>query len=406
MTKKPILATKWTCTGCMACVDICTPKALVPIEEIDGHLYVKWEKESCISCEACTKVCPIVNKYSFRNDLKHSKPYAGWAKNDSLRMKSSSGGAFAAIAEFFLLKGWYVAGAVQDDLSVKHLITNKIEDLEKLQNSKYQQGQLAGIYKQARFILTKGNKLLFSGTSCQVAGLYSFLGEKKYLKNLYTIDLVCSGFTSILPLRTFLRNEPYQIESISYRNKENGWVNNEGEIVCQSITAYTSDRTIDYGKNIIYSAFFSHLTIRNSCINCKFAFLHRKSDITLADFWGDKDFPNEHFKGISAIVSHSIKGYELLNNSKVIFYPTEWEKILSKNYRLVVGRIRFYKYHPIRLLYPFIFKHCSYKFIKKLFDGKQRNILWFPYRIMYSIIYRISVYYLKMDFNRNLSNSF
>lgn len=405
MKNKPKLASNNTCTGCMVCIDKCTHNALFSKENKDGHLYVDFNSELCISCGKCTKVCPVVGDYSFNNDLKQSKPYSGWATDDSLRLKSSSGGIFAAIAEYFLLQKWYVAGAIQDGFSVKHIITNRIEDLEKIQNSKYQQGNLAGIYLQSKNILLKGQRLLFSGTSCQIAGLLSFLGDNHDYSNLYTIDLVCSGFTSILPLRKFIENESTDIKNIAYRNKKNGWVNTDGKIVCQTITATTQGVIKDYGKNFIYSAFFSHLTIRNSCLDCKFAFMHRKSDITLADFWGDKDYPSEHYKGVSAIISNTYKGSELLNNSDIILNDTDWEKILSRNYRLIVGKYRFYKYHPIRFLYPFIFRNCSYTFVKKIFGGKQQSVIWLPYRIMCAIIGRMSFLFLKKDLVKTLKNS-
>ena len=35
--------------------------------------------------------------------------------------------------------------------------------------------------------------MLFSGTPCQIAGLYGFLGNKRDMDNLWTIELVCHG---------------------------------------------------------------------------------------------------------------------------------------------------------------------------------------------------------------------
>lgn len=38
-------------------------------------------------------------------------------------------------------------------------------------------------------MLNEGKKILFSGTPCQIGGLYGFLG--KDYENLFTIDVIC-----------------------------------------------------------------------------------------------------------------------------------------------------------------------------------------------------------------------
>lgn len=46
---------------------------------------------------------------------------------------SKSGGAFYTLAKFFVSCGWYVCGAVYDEnLNVKHIVSNKLEDVERM----------------------------------------------------------------------------------------------------------------------------------------------------------------------------------------------------------------------------------------------------------------------------------
>lgn len=46
--------------------------------------------------------------------------------------------------------------------------------------------------------------VLYTGTPCQIAGLYKFLG-KSYQNQLITLDLVCHGVPSLLVFETYLR---------------------------------------------------------------------------------------------------------------------------------------------------------------------------------------------------------
>ncbi len=64
----------------------------------------------------------------------------------------------------------------------------------RLQGSKYVQSAIENTYVEAKEELDLGKKVLFSGTPCQIAGLYSYL--RKGYENLYTIDVICHGVPS------------------------------------------------------------------------------------------------------------------------------------------------------------------------------------------------------------------
>ena len=64
--------------------------------------------------------------------------------------------------------------------------------------------------------------------------------------------------------------------------------------------------------------FMQNLILRESCYSCNFKKINRKSDITLADFWGINEvlpeFNDE--KGTSALIVHSKKGNEIFDRIK------------------------------------------------------------------------------------------
>ena len=220
----PILAKYKECTGCMACVDSCYQQALQCSMNDEGHIVPVVDENKCISCGLCENSCPVVSKQEYSTSPL-AKAYAGWAKDDAVRQVSATAGAFAAMALKVLSEGGYVCGAaIVDGIYVKHISINSKEDLHLLQGSKYTQSVASGIYKTVYEHLRAGAMVLFSGTGCQVAGLYGFLGKRPYAGKLYTVDLICGGVPSWLLIDKFIENEPYTVKRIiSFRSKDNGW---------------------------------------------------------------------------------------------------------------------------------------------------------------------------------------
>ena len=65
---------------------------------------------------------------------------------------------------------------------------------KQMRESKYIQSKLGNTFKNVKLDLDTGKRVLFSGTSCQVAGLKRYLG-KEY-NNLFCVDIVCHGVPS------------------------------------------------------------------------------------------------------------------------------------------------------------------------------------------------------------------
>lgn len=82
---------KSKCVGCGACFQICSHKVLGMQSDEEGFLYPVVENPlECVHCGLCERVCPISS--SVVPSDKVLKVYAGYAKDDSLRELSSSGG--------------------------------------------------------------------------------------------------------------------------------------------------------------------------------------------------------------------------------------------------------------------------------------------------------------------------
>lgn len=305
---------KEECTGCGCCYNIC-PQGAISKEEDDEGFFVPVVNDLCNECGACLTKCPARN-YNFKNDSS-PKPIAGRA-SDEIREKSSSGGIFKVLADWFLSNNGYVCGAVFDDyFRLHHIVSNSLDDVERMRGSKYLQSDTELVYKQIKELLVKDQKVFFTGTPCQVAALYNFLGEKKY-DNLYTADLVCHGVPSQHSFNDYLaENHEKQIKQFDFRSKTNGWRGDCIDVHYDDGSTYHGNMQKDLLKPMdsYEIGFQKNLILRRSCENCKFCTFPRVGDITLGDFWGINriDASQNDGKGTSMIFVNNEKGKELLD---------------------------------------------------------------------------------------------
>ena len=302
------------CTGCGSCYNACPVDAISMQHNIDGFLAPVINKEKCISCGKCVSSCPVCHPVFNHN--KQPECYAAMAKDENLRMKSSSGGIFSLFAEEVFKRGGVVCGAAyNDEFLVEHIIIDKAEDLDKLRGSKYLQSDTKKVYKEIKAKLDAGQAALFCGCPCQVGALNTFLGRD--YPNLLTIDLMCHGGPAPLLFKKYLA-EAYpgrELERFAFRDKSVfGWP--------ASANAYFKDGTSEHihqSQDEFYQAFTRSLSVRKSCGSCKFAALPRQGDITLADFWGAGRY-NKNYddgKGTSILIINSENGkkyYKVIEN--------------------------------------------------------------------------------------------
>ena len=327
----PILADKYNCSGCLSCVDSCPTGALFSRWNEEGHLTYGLVANKCMECKKCERNCPAINGYQYGvNDLNLSTPFAVWAKDAELRSRSTSGGVFAAIAKYVIDRGGVVFGAAMINNEVKHIGIDKVEDLCLVQGSKYAQSDTTGIFKLVLDSLKKGKTVLFSGLGCQVAGLLNYLPHNKVFDNLYTIDLICGGVPSRSLITKYLEHE--DVKSIhAFRNKEVyefSVLNKEDKIEVVPLSK----------RPLPLCGFYTELTNKYICYDCRYVGAHRKSDMTIGDYWGDIEFPEEHKRGLSIAVVHSKKMESLIKVANLSIHQVGWNNFLSRNTRMVYGQ--------------------------------------------------------------------
>ena len=320
------------CSGCTACFAICPKDAITMQADSEGFKYPVIDKNKCIDCGLCCKVCPLENMYG--NFVKDKTSFACSAKDENFTKQSSSGGVFAILANMYIKEQAVIYGAAFDyNWNVCHIRADKKDELKRLYTSKYVQSDIGNTFRQVKNDLDNGKKVLFAGTPCQVAGLKSYL-QKDYL-NLLAVDFICHGVPSPLVWQRYIDKLEQDLKSkiteISFRDKKDGWKSSNFKLMTANGDVFYEK----HGDNTYMKGFLKDLYLRPSCYDCKFKTLQRASDITLADFWGiEKIISDMNIdEGVSLCWSSSEKGKQVLADvlNRTDYYEVKLREAIKHN---------------------------------------------------------------------------
>lgn len=241
--------------------------------------------------------------------------YAVKHKDENVRAASRSGGIFSALSDKVLEEKGIVYGcALTDDFQAVHIRAEKAEERDCMRGSKYIQSSMGNIFSMVKEDLEADKEVLFSGTSCQIAGLKSFL-KKNYL-NLLCVDIVCHGVPSPVVWNKYLewqeRNNDGQVVKVDFRNKKDyGWAEHVETLIIEK-----SDKNIvKVDSRVFTKLFYSHMMLRPCCYKCPYKSVEHPGDITIADYWGiDKAAPGfSDNKGVSLVLVNNEFGLKRFN---------------------------------------------------------------------------------------------
>lgn len=320
---------KEDCCGCNACTVICPKQCISMPNDKEGFFYPVVDKDICIDCGLCEKVCPILNKRNGDVD-RFEKPlvYAAYNTNQEARLDSTSGGLFSALADKMFDQLGYVGGAIyNEDHTVSHIITNNRDRLPEIRSSKYLQSFTNTLFPDIKNLLKSGEKILVCATPCQITGLYAYLNHD--YENLITCDFICRGVNSpkvfIKYMDMLEKQYNSKADKIKFKNKTYGWHRFSMKVNFENGKSYCKDRYHDlFFVGYLQSGNFA----RPSCYSCQFKGFPQKSDITLADFWGiEKIDPSmDQDCGTSLVMVNSVKGKA--------FYESLGTNIVSKQFTM------------------------------------------------------------------------
>lgn len=214
------------------------------------------------------------------------------------------------------------------DFRAVHIRVYSNSNVHRFSGSKYVQSDLGHVCGEVQSDLLNDKYVLFSGTSCQIAGLKAFLHKANCdVSKLYTVDIVCHGVPSPRIWKDYIRyiEETYKsnVQHADFRNKRDfGWADHVESFrlkngKCINTSSYTA-------------LFYRHFTLRPACHQCPYKSTQRISDISLADFWGVNKVIklfNDN-KGVSAVLINSEKGknvFEMIKDNLI------WKEVDIEN---------------------------------------------------------------------------
>lgn len=233
------------------------------------------------------------------------KTYAAIYNNNEIRESSSSGGIFSALTDKFDV----VYGVAMTDNCYRTEMIRVEGNISPLRGSKYFQAKVGDTFKQVKKDLIDSKKVLFSGTGCQINGLSMFLG--KDYQNLFLLDIICHGTPSPKLWRKYAEYQESRhgkIESVNFRCKDDSWV----DFGMKENQLYISKDTDSFMR-----MFLRNYCLRPACYECH-AKHFKKSDMTIADFWGIENVAPEmnDGRGTSLVITRTEKGQELFDAIK------------------------------------------------------------------------------------------
>ena len=325
---------KEDCCGCKACASACPKDAINFCCDEYGFQYPTIDKEKCIGCHKCIRTCDFQKKGEFGRHVLEG--YAARHINQDVYGNSTSGGVFTALAEWVIKRGGFVYGCVFDEnFTPVHVSVDTIEGLSAMRESKYAQSDVGYIYRDVKAKLSEDKHVLFTGTPCQVAGLYSYLGTLNVSK-LLTADLICHGVPSSVTFKKYCEylEQRYHsnIKKFQFRNKLFGWTR---PVVNVSFENGTSKWWFP-PKNIYYTNFDRRNFQRLSCFHCKYSCDSRCGDITIGDFWGFQkaDVKMSFKEGISCCLLNTTKAIEIFGELNLNVERVDPQYIIQGNYHL------------------------------------------------------------------------
>lgn len=340
---KKIFENAIECYGCELCAQICPTSVIEMQEDEEGFYYphiVNLDK--CIDCGKCIKVCPNKNRVVKPRPILNF--YTGFAKDEVLIRKCASGGLATTISQAIIKEGGVVYGVrySSDTSEIEYARASTFEELNAFRGSKYAQARKYNIFQQVLSDLKKGTICLFIGLPCDISALYN-LTLNKY-DNLFTMQLICHGVTSLKVHKEFIRkeleaNNELVINDFSVRYKRDAWK------PYYIYERFGSDKeVVKLFRPTVYGVAFHYLK-RPSCNSCRFKIYDEsygmQADITIGDNHGvAKDDVSYHHWGSSVIISHSEKGEDLLVKIRGTF------NIYEDNDRIISSNLALYRPFP------------------------------------------------------------
>lgn len=315
------------CSGCGTCNTVCNHNA-ISMEKTPsmGLLYAKVDKNKCINCGLCLKMCPSAHAIEQKRQITQEDVvgnikgcYVGRTLNHEIFSNAQSGGIATAILRY-LLEQQLVDAVISCRMEygnprpeVRYTIIAKSEELKKNQRSCYTQVDIVSALRE-----TGGFKsVAVVGVPCHIQGISNLLRLKKFANVKYRIGLVCDKTYSdaYMDAIMFGERKPHGDVCIKYRQKNFAYrgvfysYQNAPTVLENKLGEMT---ILPNSKRMFLKDYFA-------LPKCKICWdkLNVQADIVLGDPWGLKG-QYDAKEGDSLVIIRSETAEVLISNMQAI----------------------------------------------------------------------------------------
>ena len=205
----------------------------------------------------------------------------------------------------------YGAAFDNETFYVRHISAESIAERDCMRGSKYVQSSLGNVFKNIKKDISAEKKVLFSGTPCQCAGLYSYLHG--HPENLVIVDLLCHGTPSpdllVEDISRIEFNNHKKVKAYQYRSKRYGYEHTHEVLFSDGTKLCNADI-----KRILK---LFVLGMRPSCFECKYTNKERYGDITIGDMFDAQELVGiADNKGTSTVIVNTQLGKRIIDEIK------------------------------------------------------------------------------------------
>ena len=310
------------CCGCGVCAAICPLSCIeLPLNSM-GFYNAVVDDQKCNQCGLCQPLCFKFQDRYFLSLNSFINVYTACNNNDTIRIKSPSGGVGTALSETAMEMGYRIIGAKFDPLKMdlRHVVIADKGGLETIRGSKYFQSFTPDAFRA----IQKNEKMLVFGTPCQISGIRKMITQRNGFDHIVLVDFKCAGVASRLLVDIYFRHmqKHYQstIRQVNFRYKEPSWANYSVKIDFKNGRSYLKTNYLD----ALMLFYRTAACISNFCADCKILKNYSHADIRLEDAW---DFvplnPSDYKKGLNTVVTFTPVGAYLFERAMLRLHVKE-----------------------------------------------------------------------------------
>lgn len=304
----PIPIQRKECYGCYACASVCPSHALIMEMDREGFYYPKVDEKKCKQCKACETTCVRLKDMTIRE-----QEFPILYKVCQNQEQEETASIFMTLSRKVIDKGGVVFGSKYDNsMKIVMSVAENKEELKDFIGTKYAKTELQGIFSQVKKYLEEGKIVLYSGVSCECAGLRSYLG--KSYDNLILYEVFCRSTASPKIFEQYINylQKKFKHKVTNFRFYEE--IDGKTDIL-QIEFEGREPLMVKSKKNYYMQTFYKTYLNRPSCSQCQFTTEQPVGDLVVKNIYDEKKEKIQYAKRVSIETKKGKEWFECIQST-------------------------------------------------------------------------------------------